>query len=88
MAQHIPIEQFSQKAIKTIERSIRNQRYFRTSMKFEQLPSEYSENEGDQVFVTHRAVPKSICQFKPTFEVHTKPNPRGGRIATNIYLVA
>ena len=89
MAQHIPIQNFKQKAMRKIEQSIRNQGYFRTSMKFEPLPPEYEETPEDQVYITTRAVPKSICWFKPTFEVHTKPIYGTSRKeVTKIYLVA
>ena len=90
MAQHIPIESFNQKAIKQIEKSIRNQGYFRTSTKFECLPPEYEETPEDQVYGTVRTTPKSITGYSRNyFEVHTKPIYGTSRKeVTNIYLVA
>lgn len=88
MAQHIPIEQFDQKAMQKLARSIRGVKYFAGSLKFEELrEADYKETPEDRVFVTYRAVPKSILWFKPCIEVHTKP-AKMGREATNIYVVA
>lgn len=76
MAQHIPIEVFEHEAIKKIEQSIRNQRYFRTSMKYYDV--------APDVYATDRKVPTSIVAGgRATFEVHTI----NGR-ASQIYLVA
>lgn len=89
MAQHIPIENFKQKAMVKIAESIRKQGYFRYSLKFEPLPPEYKETPQDQVYVTSRTVPKSVCWFKPTFEVHTEPIYGTSRKkVTKIYMVA
>lgn len=90
MAQHIPIEQFEQKAIQNIDKSIRKQGYFRTSMKFEPLAPEYEETPEDQVYMTHRSVPNSIVWGgKASFEVHTKPIfGSNKKEVTKIYLIA
>lgn len=88
MAQHIPIEAFKQKQMRQIEKSIRNQRYFKTSMKFELQDVVYKETKDDEVYGTVRTAPKSITGIgKEYFEVHTKP-AKYGRKVTNIYLVA
>lgn len=87
MAQHIPIELFKQKAIQKIAKSIHAQRYFTTSMKFEELPLEYAEGD-DRAFVTYRTVPESIVAGgRATFEVHCKQLKYGLEV-TKIYLVA
>lgn len=90
MAQHIPIQAFKQKSMRKIEESIRNQKYFRTSMKFEPLDPMYEETPEDQVYGTERHTPKSITGFdRNYFEVHTKPiYGTSAREVTNIYLVA
>lgn len=90
MAQHIPIENFKQKAFRKIEQSIRQQQYFNTSMKFDDLPYEdLKEQPTDEVYWTERTIPKGIIwgSNRGGFEVHTEP-AKFGRKATNIYLVA
>lgn len=90
MAQHIPIGAFKQKQMRQIEKSIRNQKYFRTSLKFEPLDAMYEETPEDQVYGTNRRTPKSITGYDYNyFEVHTKPiYGTSAREVTNIYLVA
>lgn len=90
MAQHVPLENFKQKAMVKMNEAIRRERGFMGSLKYERLHEEYNETPDDMVFATQRTVPKSIAWFKPTIEVHTKPDPdhRHRRIPTNIYLVA
>lgn len=88
MAQHIPITAFQQKQMRAIEKSIREQRYFKTSMKFEAWPDSYKETSDDEVYMTQRRVPQSLTGWPyGDFEVHTKP-AKHGREATNIYFVA
>lgn len=86
MAQHYPIDNFKQKAMQKIAQSIRATRYFKGSLRYEELPAEYQETPTDRVFVTVRAVPKSIAPVIATVEIHTEP-ARIGRQATNIYIV-
>lgn len=90
MAQHILIGNFQQKQMRQIEKSIREQRYFKTSMKFEAMPFDYNETEGDEVYRTQRRVPQSLTGWPyGDFEVHTRPaKVGGGREVTNIYFVA
>ena len=97
MAQHIPIENFPQKQVQKIAESIRKDRYFLTSMKYEKLSYADKETPDDEVYGTERSAPKSITgRGREFFEVHTKPysvSDDGSvrttrRIATNIYLVA
>lgn len=91
MAQHIPIQSFSQKQMRQVEKSIREQRYFKTSMKFERLDAMYNETPSDEVYHTQRRVPQSLTGWPyGSFEVHTEPakDGRGGREVTNIYFVA
>lgn len=77
--------------MKQIAEHIRQQRYFRTSMKFEWLDDDrYKETAEDEVFVTYRRIPRSIAWWaghRAPIEVHTKPHPRAGRIVTNVYVV-
>lgn len=88
MAQHIPIEHFQQKQMRQIEKSIREQQYFKTSMKFEAMPINYNETPEDEVYLTQRRVPQSLTGWPyGDFEVHTKP-AKHGREVTNIYFVA
>lgn len=88
MAQHYPIEGFKQKQMRQIEKSIREQRYFKTSMKFEAWPDTHKETPDDEVYMTQRRVPQSLTGWPyGDFEVHTVPAKRG-REVTNIYFVA
>ena len=90
MAQHIQIDTIDNEKIKTIAKSIRGYRHFKTSMKFEHINDErYHETLRDEVYITHRNVPESIVTGgKASFEVHTTPASGNGRLVTNIYLVA
>lgn len=96
MAQHTPIEAFRRKDIKRIENSIRKERGFKGSLKYQNLEhivgrwdiEDFKESPDDMVFT--RQLPKSIFWFRPDIEIHTRPDPdsRHRRIATNIYIVA
>lgn len=90
MAQHIKTHLIDHEAIRKIEKSIRGQRYFKTSMKFNEITDEdYKETLRDEVYITHRNVPNSIVTGgRATFEVHTTPAQTSGRLVTGIYLVA
>lgn len=77
MAQHIPAKLFTQKAIQKIVQSIEKQRYFKTSMRFDDVEK--------NVYQTLRSVPESIVWGgKAIFEVHTDDS---GNVI-EIYLVA
>lgn len=88
MAQHINIDEFDQPEMQKINESIRKQIYFKTSMKFEQLPTDYNESENDEVYFTERRIPGGIVygSMYGLFEIHTKP-AKVGREVTKIYLV-
>lgn len=90
MAQHISIETFEHETVKRIARSIRNQRSFSGSLKYEELRhKDYKQSPEDRVFVTHRTLPNSLVfGGRATIEVHTKPRKGYGQEATNIYVVA
>lgn len=89
MAQHIPIENVDNRILRVIEASIRRNRFFKTSFKFQPIPyDEYKESPDDEVYSCTYNVPKSLgIGKKGFFEVHTEPQ-KYGRKATNIYLVA
>lgn len=89
MAQHINIVNYPQKKMRKFEEGIRKVRHFNGSLKYQELPDDYKQSKDDKVYVTYRTVPESIVWGgKAAFEVHTTPLPTGGRLATNIYLVA
>lgn len=90
MAQHIPAEKINNPKVKKLVETIRNQRYFRTSMKFFELPyDDFKETIDDEVYGCARRVPFSVVHGgQALFEVHTKPAKDLGREVTNVYLVA
>lgn len=90
MAQHIPADQIEDKIVQRIVNTIRHNKYFKTSMRYADLPyEEYKETPTDEVYTCYRSVPAYLVTGgKATFEIHTEPREHGGRIATNIYMVA
>lgn len=95
MAQHVPIQSFTQKAFKKIGEAIHNdftrsRGLMKTSMKynFDSLKSSFlAEDEQDEVYMANRRIPKGIVfgSQRGYFEVHY--NREKGKV-TNIYLVA
>lgn len=95
MAQHVPIQTFTQKAFKKIEEAIHNdftrsKGYMKTSMKYifnEFQSSVNAESTNDEVYIVNRRIPKGIVygSQRGDFEVHY--NREKGKV-TNIYLVA
>lgn len=95
MAQHVPIQSFTQKAFKKIGEAIHNdfvrsRGLMKTSMKYNYNGLQSSlnaENEQDEVYMANRRIPKGIVHGsqRGDFEVHY--NREKGKV-TNIYLVA
>lgn len=89
MAQHIDADRIDNKRVQQIVASIRKQKYFKTSMKFSELPYADKENASDEVYGCDRSVPESIVYGgRAFFEIHTKPAINFSREVTNIFLVA
>lgn len=81
MAQHIPISMLDGPGFRVVEKSIRKQKYFRSSMKYERVdyPSEFGNEE---IYQTTRTVAgQKIC-----FEAHVIPTMYGN-LVTNIFAV-
>ena len=93
MAQHIPIESFTQKKFKTIKKGIINafkNPYMKTSMKYiydPYLQETHRIDPDDEVYFTEYYIGKGFVHgdTRGTFEIHFN---KATKTITNIFLVA
>ena len=93
MAQHIPIESFTQKRFKTIKAGILKafkNPYMHTSMKYiyeKSLSDFYAEHENDEVYLTEYYIGKGFVygDTRGAFEIHFNKKTRK---IEHIYFVA
>jgi hypothetical protein len=89
MAQHVLADTIEDVTVQRIVKTIRKTRYFKTSMRYYDMPREYNETETDEVYGCDRNVPDSLVfGGRATFEIHTEPLRHGGRTVSKIYMVA
>lgn len=87
MAQHIPTSAFKQKAFRTIEHGVREAFKRTYGMKTSMRYAFVNEQDGAEVYLTMRSIPKGIVHGTDTgnIEVHYDPIKKEVR---EIYLVA
>lgn len=84
MAQHLVADSIEDATVQRIVRTIRRTRYFKTSMRYYDMPADYNETDTDEVYGCDRNVPE---YGRVTFEIHTEPLQHGGRTVSKVYLV-